>query len=1157
MNAGGRGAAVARALAWALGWLLVLLVATPARADGTLGFAVERHELPSRLCVDERTRVALTLRNDGALPWSAALGDRLAYHWLDADGREVVREGRRTRIVGVVLPGATAQLQARVDAPADPGRYTLVWAMVRDRVRWFPDPSGAIGHARVAVEVVAGAPSLGFSIVDADPIAAPAGERARTRVVVRNDGCATLSAAFGDALAYHVYDGDGRELVHEGVRTPLPALPAGAQVELSAEVELPPFTGAAWLVWEPVREEVAWFGAPRQGDARTELVADAPALAWSLQRELPAELGGFAGAAASIEVVVRNDGERTWSSADGDALSYRLFDAEQRPLSIEGVRTPLPHTVEPGELVQLSLRVELPGTAGRYHLRVQPVREHVRWYGPAADDPEGWGDTVRLEVGPPQFAWSIEAIAWPTRAWAGRSTTVRAVLRNDGADTWSPAQGDRVAYRFVDGDGVLAPGEAMRTELPHAVAPGESLAVDVRVRAPDRPGPWQLELAMVREHVAWYPPPQQRPPAVRTIVLRRGLVACTVALALLVIAGLLVRRSASEHWLVGLLAVGWAPLHLAVGAGLIGELFDDLAGIEPWAGTETIAWSGAVLWALPLPLLPSRWRRRVAAGVLVFACALALVDLGYLDFFGSIVPSSALVALHHLGDAHATVFSLWHDAYLQLLTPLLLLVSLFALAPPQRERAGLRVIYGALALAAAWPAIAALRELADSPIGARVFSERDNVGRFGLWNAHAFELSRTLSRWLGVDALAPGERRELAQWLHARTDARPRPSGSARGANLVVIQVEAMQAWVLDAEIGGEPVMPFAHGADRTARVFTHVFDQTAQGRTSDAEYAVLQSSHPLRAGSLAFLRADNRFDTLAHRLLDAGYTTSSAHPYARGFWNRATIHPRYGFQHSWFREELGDGPLVGWGLSDVAFLERMGVAYGREPQPFFGFLVTLSLHHPYDDFPIALAELDTGSLSSPALANYLQGMRHADRALARFFEVLRAEGLADHTVVIVYGDHVAGLPDSPELRALEGATAWDPTVPTRMHRVPALVFAPGLAPGRDDRIGGHIDLAPTALDLLGIAPAPTMLGRSLLAPAEARVVALPDGSAIADDRLWLARGRDDISGGGCFDRDGRARPREDCDGLVRDAAAELWAARAVLDHDLHRAPAP
>lgn len=1142
------------ALAILLWW--VPRVAHADEADG-FGFTVVRHGLPPRLCTAEKITVEVELRNDGQVPWTDALGDRFAYHWLDESGAVVVREGRRTAIRGLVLPGRSTTVRARVDAPADPGRHTLVWAMVRDKVRWYPDPPGEGAVLRPAIDIVAGQTPLGFSIaVDGSPTIV-AGETTSVPVRLRNEGCGAWSSAFGDALAYHWYDEDGREVVHEGMRTPLPAVAPGAAIELDARVEGPPGPGRHLLVFEPVREPLAWFGAPSSGAAAVAVEVAPPSLAWSLRAaDMPTV--SHAGASVRVRVAVRNDGTETWRDDTGDRLSYRITPADPRAPAIEGVRTPWPHEVEPGETIALDAVLELPTRPGRYTVRWRPVREHVRWYGPGTDDPDDRRDAFVIDVGPPQLAWSIVEVEPTPRMLASRTSLVRVVVRNDGGDTWSPTTGDRVSYRWYDDHGAALGGEGMRSELPHDVAPGEQVALEVRVRAPDATGPAMLELGMVREHVAWFPPPAQAATATqRVLVIRWGLLLTAAALGALGVLGILGRatRSARLH---GLAREFWAPAHAAVATLGLGEIFSDLARIEAWTGTAAIAASASAWFAVAVALVPLRWRRATTVVLIVVAFALALVDLGYLDFFGSIVPLSAVTAIHHLGDAHATVFSLWHPDYLQLTWPLLTLVSLVALAPEAvlpRPTTGARTLVIVVALGCAVPSLRGLVALADSPIGARVFSERDNVGRLGLWNAHIFEGARQIRRWLGVDRLSDEQRREVMSFFAARSAARPPPVVPPESPNVVVIQIEAMQSWVVDAQVGGEAVMPFLAAAEHDAIHYTHVFDQTAQGRTSDAEYLVLQSGHPLRTGALAFLRADNAFDTIAHRFAAAGYDTLSAHPYARGFWNRAVIHPRYGFGSSLFREEIGDGPAVGWGLDDVEFLGRMATVLATRPRPFFGFFITLSLHHPYSEFPKHLVELELGALEGTSVGNYLHGMRRADRALAGFFAALDTVGLAENTVVLVYGDHVTGLPWSAELDALAGAPRWDPTVPTRSHRVPAFVWLPDRSrTGRDDRIAGQIDLGPTMLDLAGLDVPAAFVGHSLLREASDAIVALPDGSAFAADRFWIARGRDSISGGGCFDPSGRARDRADCQALARQAADELWASRAVLDHDLYRA---
>src|SRR5690606_19129435 len=212
-----------------------------------------------------------------------------------------------------------------------------------------------------------------------------------------------------------------------------------------------------------------------------------------------------------------------------------------------------------------------------------------------------------------------------------------------------------------------------------------------------------------------------------------------------------------------------------------------------------------------------------------------------------------------------------------------------------------RAVLPVTSLLLAMPAVVRLGSDLGGERGVRIFSEQDNVQRFGYVGTHLFQLGRAVRDMGGPAPLSPAEREEIEAWV----DRRERPAddafGVARGMNVVLIQVEALQAWVVGARVDGQEVTPFLNRAAETGLRFSAIFDQTAQGRTSDAEHLVLASGHALEAGALSFLRKDNRFVTVAHALAGAGYTTLSAHPYARGFWNRAVLHPRYGFETSLF----------------------------------------------------------------------------------------------------------------------------------------------------------------------------------------------------------------------------------------------------------------
>jgi phosphoglycerol transferase MdoB-like AlkP superfamily enzyme len=468
------------------------------------------------------------------------------------------------------------------------------------------------------------------------------------------------------------------------------------------------------------------------------------------------------------------------------------------------------------------------------------------------------------------------------------------------------------------------------------------------------------------------------------------------------------------------------------------------------------------------------------------------------------------------------------------------------------------------------PALIRLGVALRGSLGARVFSEQAMVGRFGYLNAHVFDLARTLRERGRRGRPSETELAAIHAWFQARALEVERAlepaalSSTAAGDNLLLIQVEAAQTWVIGLEVAGQEITPLLNRMRADADWYPYLIDQTNQGKTSDAEYAVLNSQHPLGEGAICFLRADNHFFTLAHALQARGYTTLSAHPYKRGFWNRAVLHPRYGFERSLFRRELGPGQETGWGLADGVFFERMQAELEALPQPWFAFLITLSLHHPYDEFPAQLSALELGALEGTRVGNYLQAMNYFDRSLAQLLAGLDDDGLLDHTVVALYGDHDARfeLDQYPEVIELAGADAWDPALFHRLERVPLFVRVPPeqRAPyGRVDVTGGQVDVAPTLLHALGVARPRGMVGQPLVPGMEASAfAAYPDGSAfgpvsIDRGRMFVAAGQGIPREGGCFEfPEGGSRPSSECEALAERARDQLSISRAVVDHDLH-----
>jgi phosphoglycerol transferase MdoB-like AlkP superfamily enzyme len=403
-----------------------------------------------------------------------------------------------------------------------------------------------------------------------------------------------------------------------------------------------------------------------------------------------------------------------------------------------------------------------------------------------------------------------------------------------------------------------------------------------------------------------------------------------------------------------------------------------------------------------------------------------------------------------------------------------------------------------------------------------MFRARSVVEQLGPFGYHAYDAWNYLrGTWLRRPATA-AQVDEALTWLRERAPLRAAGSGfaAAQGKNLIVVQVESLQDFVVDFTIGGQEVMPHLRRWTDDSLRFTNVTDQTSEGRTSDAEFSTLTSLLPLDHGAVAFRFPGNHYAALPRVLSERGYATLSAVAFESGFWNRQVMHPAYGFQRSLFEPDFQMTEQIGWGLNDHDFLQQMVPRLEQQPRPFAAWLITLSLHHPFESFPDAHKVLQLGALEGTSFGNYLHTMRFFDTALEDFKAALARDGLLDSSMLVVFGDHDAGFARDASLARTIGigtdGAAW-----TLNDRIPLFIRVGGT--GRAGEAGGagtasttlvgvrgqpagQTDFAPTLLALLGIDPAPLpYLGRNLLGAVDDRPVPRPYGDWLDASHLFLA----------------------------------------------------
>ncbi len=103
-----------------------------------------------------------------------------------------------------------------------------------------------------------------------------------------------------------------------------------------------------------------------------------------------------------------------------------------------------------------------------------------------------------MAKGPLAVRWGKWALE---EAHAGTVSTARVTLSNAGTVPWR--DGILLGYHWLDDRDNPIVWDGERSPLP-IVAPGESVTVEARVRAPMPPGRYRLALDLVAEHRAWF-----------------------------------------------------------------------------------------------------------------------------------------------------------------------------------------------------------------------------------------------------------------------------------------------------------------------------------------------------------------------------------------------------------------------------------------------------------------------------------------------------------------------------------------------------------------------------------------------------------------------------------------------------------------------------
>ncbi|KLA24047.1 hypothetical protein B4080_4360 [Bacillus cereus] len=240
----------------------------------------------------------------------------------------------------------------------------------------------------------------------------------------------------------------------------------------------------------------------------------------------------------------------------------------------------------------------------------------------------------------------------------------------------------------------------------------------------------------------------------------------------------------------------------------------------------------------------------------------------------------------------------------------------------------------------------------------------------------------------------------------------------------------------------------------------------------------------------------------------------------------------------------------LNWGLKDIEYFDQSVDILKTVNQPFYARFLTLTNHYPftYDEDTKFIEPYNSGN---GVFDRYIVTARYLDESIKKFIERLKAEGLYDNSIIVLYGDHY-GISEKHN-RAMaqflekDQITEFDTL---NLQRTPLYIHIPGQTEGQTiSKPTGQIDMKPTILNLLGVDFTNDIrFGHDMFSDEYTGFVVLRDGSFVTDKYAYKNNTFYDRITGEIVDL-----PKKEAQALIKRAQNELRMSDKIIEGDLLR----
>lgn len=234
--------------------------------------------------------------------------------------------------------------------------------------------------------------------------------------------------------------------------------------------------------------------------------------------------------------------------------------------------------------------------------------------------------------------------------------------------------------------------------------------------------------------------------------------------------------------------------------------------------------------------------------------------------------------------------------------------------------------------------------------------------------------------------------------------------GIAKGKNVILLQLESFQNYILNKTINGKEITPNLNRFIDENIEISNMMSQS-YSTTADSEHSVISSLYPLENG-MAFAQYSNtKYDDIFGMYKNSDYYNIYMHGNDGAFWNRRNVYKLLQVDELDFIESFDENSeLINEWLSDETLYKQAVQKLSNAQTPFFANIVSASSHNAFDlpglENKYDKVSIDVGKYKNTYFGDYLEAINYADYAFGIFIDELKASGLYDDTVIFVFGDH-------------------------------------------------------------------------------------------------------------------------------------------------------